>query len=271
MTRSKRSTASHSGFWRRSGWISSFLKRARSWQNAGARVEGERVRIGRDIIEHALTTPPAEFTIRARNPDHDMRLGGKWIAFARVGGPPNCSDLDPRGRRPGTLEDNGNFTKLGQFFNCIHTVGDGSVDAIDVHASVRHLEVMRNKVRYSDKGAVRLFDRTQSPARQAWKSCAYPAGISEEEFRREPSAYTVINTQLAVQAGRTHGDGHHRDGTPQPGLRGNAVHFGRCHGAGDAGRCTGRAEAEALACLALSQLARPCAASSMARSPPTST
>jgi trimethylamine--corrinoid protein Co-methyltransferase len=69
---------------------------------AGARVDGERVRIGREIIEHALTTPPAEFTIHARNPAHDVRLGGRWIAFAPVGGPPNCSDLD-RGRRPGTL------------------------------------------------------------------------------------------------------------------------------------------------------------------------
>src|SRR5206468_5973496 len=27
---------------------------------AGARVDGERVRIGREIVEHALTTPPAE-------------------------------------------------------------------------------------------------------------------------------------------------------------------------------------------------------------------
>src|SRR5262245_33809718 len=35
---------------------------------AGARVEGERVRIGRDIVEHALTTALSEFTIHARNP-----------------------------------------------------------------------------------------------------------------------------------------------------------------------------------------------------------
>ena len=117
---------------------------------AGACVDGERVRIGREIIEHALTTPPAEFTIYARNPARDVRLGGRWIAFGPVGGPPNCSDLD-RGRRPGTLEDNGNFLKLCQFFNCIHTVGDGSVDALDVHASIRHLHIMQNKVHYSDK------------------------------------------------------------------------------------------------------------------------
>src|SRR5215467_5565058 len=38
---------------------------------AGATVDGERVRIGREIIEHALTTPPAEFTIYARNSSSD--------------------------------------------------------------------------------------------------------------------------------------------------------------------------------------------------------
>ena len=166
-------------------------------KKAGARVEGERVRLGRDIVEHVLSTPPAEFTFHARNPAHDIRIGGKWIAFAPVGGPPNCSDLD-RGRRPGTLADNGNFVKLSQFFNCIHTAGGGSVDALDVHASIRHLHIMRNKLRFSDKvpfvvstGRHRLFDSMEM-ARIA-------RGISWEQMRREPSTYTVINTNSPLK------------------------------------------------------------------------
>jgi trimethylamine---corrinoid protein Co-methyltransferase len=164
---------------------------------AGASVTGERVRIGRDIVDEALKTPPAEFTFHARNPAHDIRIGGNWIAFAPVGGPPNCSDLD-RGRRPGTLEDNGNFVKLCQFFNCIHTAGGGSVDALDCHASVRHLHIMRNKVHYSDKvpfvistGRARLFDSIEI-ARMA-------RGISPEQLLKEPSTYTVINTNSPLK------------------------------------------------------------------------
>ncbi len=167
------------------------------YAKAGARVEGERVRIGRDIIEEALKTPPAEFTFHARNPAHTIRIGGKWIAFAPVGGPPNCSDMD-RGRRPGTLEDNANFVRLAQFFNCIHTAGGGSVDALDVHASVRHLHIMRNKVKLSDKilytistGRARLFDGMEI-ARMA-------RGISREQFLKEPSCYTVINTNSPLK------------------------------------------------------------------------
>jgi trimethylamine--corrinoid protein Co-methyltransferase len=164
---------------------------------AGAIVDGERVRIGRDIVAEALRTAPSEFTFHARNPQHDTRLGGNWIAFAPVGGPPNCSDLD-RGRRPGTLEDNGNFVKLAQFFNGIHTAGGGSVDALDYHASIRHLHIMRNKVHYSDKvvfvistGRARLFDSMEI-ARMA-------RGISREQFLLEPSCYTVINTNSPLK------------------------------------------------------------------------
>jgi trimethylamine--corrinoid protein Co-methyltransferase len=225
---------------------------------AGALVDGERVRIGRDIIEQAITTPPAEFVIRARNPEHDIRIGGKWIAFAQVGGPPNCSDLD-RGRRSGTLEDNGNFTKLGQFFNCIHTVGDGSVDAMDVHAAVRHLDVMRNKVRYSDKvpfvystGRDRLLDSLEI--------VRLSRGISEEDFRTEPSAYTVINTNSPLKL-----DGPMAMGIIEMARRNQACVVTPFTLAGAMAPVTlagalVEQNAEALACLALSQLVRPGAA-----------
>jgi trimethylamine--corrinoid protein Co-methyltransferase len=166
-------------------------------QKAGARVDGERVRIGRDIIEEALKTPPSEFTFHARNPAHNIRVGGKWIAFAPVGGPPNCSDLD-RGRRPGTLEDAGNFVKLAQFFNTVHTAGGASVDALDVHASIRHLHITRNKMVYSDKvpfiyatGRARLFDGLEI--------IRLARGISHEQLLREPSSYTVINTNSPLK------------------------------------------------------------------------
>ena len=165
--------------------------------SAGARVTGERVRIGREIIEAALTTPPSEFTFYARNPARNIRIGGKWIAFGPVGGPPNCSDLD-KGRRPGTLADNSNFLKLSQFFNCVHTSGDGSVDALDVPSPTRHLNIMRNKVHFSDKvpfvyatGRERLLDSLEITR--------LARGVSVEQMSREPSAYTVINTNSPLK------------------------------------------------------------------------
>jgi trimethylamine--corrinoid protein Co-methyltransferase len=222
---------------------------------AGALVDGERVRIGRDIVEHALTTPPAEFTIHARNPAHDVRIGGRWIAFAPVGGPPNCSDLD-RGRRPGTLEDNCNFIKLCQFFNCIHTVGDGSVDPLDVHSSVRHLEVMRNKARFSDKfpfiystGRARLLDSLEI--------VRLSRGLTDEQFLEQPSAYTVINTNSPFKL-----DSPMAMGIIEMAQRNQVCVVTPFTLAGAMAPVTlagalVEQNAEALACLALSQLARP--------------
>ena len=222
---------------------------------AGANISGERVRIGRDIIEQALTTPPSEFTLHARNPVRNLRIGGKWIVFSPVGGPPNCSDMD-HGRRPGTLQDNANFIKLSQYFNCIHTAHGGSVDALDVHASVRHLQILRNKVLYSDKvsfavstGRHRLFDGMEV-ARIA-------RGITWEQMRREPSTYTIINTNSPLKL----------DGPMAMGIIEMARHGQACvvtpftlAGAMAPVTIAGAIvlqNAEALAGLALSQLAKP--------------
>ena len=170
---------------------------ARSIRAAGALVDGDRVRIGRDIIEEALKTRPREFTFHARNPAHNIEIGGNWIAFAPVGGPPNCSDID-RGRRPGTLDDNANFIRLSQFFNCIHTAGGGSVDALDVHASVRHLHIMRNKVRFR-QGALRRSRPGARGCSTASRSPAWRAASAASSSCSEPSAYTVINTNSPLK------------------------------------------------------------------------
>lgn len=164
---------------------------------AGAQVSGQRVRIGREIVAEALKTPPAEFTFHCRNPERSIRIGGNWIVFTPVGGPPNCSDID-RGRRPGTFEDACNFIRLAQFFNCIHTGGGGSVDAQDIHASIRHLKVGQAKIKLSDKalfvsstGRERLFD--------GMEMARIGRGISQEQFEREPSVMTVVNTNSPLK------------------------------------------------------------------------
>ncbi len=167
------------------------------YAGAGAIVDGERVRIGREIVEAALGSAPSQFTVYARNPEHNITIGGDWVTFAPVGGPPNCSDMD-RGRRPGTLQDNADFIRLSQFFNCIHYAGGGSTDALDVHASVRHLLIGANKARLSDKvlftsstGRARLFDGIEM-ARIA-------RGVSHERMLAEPSIFTVINTNSPLK------------------------------------------------------------------------
>ena len=167
------------------------------YRRAGAKVDGERVRIGREIVDEALRRAPSEFVLNARNPAHSVRFGGNWIVFGPVGGPPNCSDMD-RGRRPGSFEDSCNFIRLSQFFNIIHMSGGGSTDALDIHASVRHLHVGRAKARLSDKvyfvsstGRERLFDGLEI-ARIA-------CGVPKDKIDDTPVVMTVINTNSPMK------------------------------------------------------------------------
>ena len=73
---------------------------------AGAtRAEGDcMVRFDRGMVRELTAMAPSQFPLRARNPSHDLLVGGNNILFASIGGPAFCSDLD-RGRRPGTYAE----------------------------------------------------------------------------------------------------------------------------------------------------------------------
>lgn len=166
-------------------------------KKAGALVDGERVRFGRDIIEEALASAPSEISLHARNPAHTIRLGGDWMAFGNVSSPPNCSDLDG-GRRTGNLADYRNFLRLSQYFNTVHFLGGYPVEPIDVHASIRHLEALRDMAVLTDKpfhayslGKERICDGIEI-ARIA-------RGIDAEQLEREPSLFSIINTNSPLK------------------------------------------------------------------------
>ncbi len=70
-------------------------------QQAGADVQGERVRIDRHLVEQAIATAPSSFTLHARNQDHDLEMGGDILNVCSVGSAPNASDLEGGRRQVG--------------------------------------------------------------------------------------------------------------------------------------------------------------------------
>ena len=121
------------------------------FRKAGALVdEGEqRVRLGRDIVEQALRSVPAELTLTPRNPARAVRMGGAHLATAAVLGPPNCTDLT-RGRRSGTLADLAELLKLTQYFNVVQMNG-WPVEPLDVEVRFRHLDAAFAMLTLTDK------------------------------------------------------------------------------------------------------------------------
>ena len=67
---------------------------------AGAKVEGEMVFIGRDIIEAAVASAPKSIHCRAGAAHRDLQLELGSLVFQAGAGAPHATDPE-RGRRPG--------------------------------------------------------------------------------------------------------------------------------------------------------------------------
>ena len=112
------------------------------FREAGAIINGENVRLGRDFIMEMLAKAPETWTMTPRNPERALSIGGKHILFGNVSSPPAYWTLETGRKMVGTREMCADFIKLSQYFNCIHFIGGYPVEPQDIHASVRHLDVL---------------------------------------------------------------------------------------------------------------------------------
>lgn len=117
---------------------------------AGCKVEGERVFFKPKFVEEQIAKAPSEFTLHARNPEKNVKIGGDSIAYIPAYGPPFVTDLD-QGRRQSTLEDYCNFVKLSYASKSIDITGGMMAEPNDVPHNHRNAEMMHASMRYSDK------------------------------------------------------------------------------------------------------------------------
>lgn len=166
---------------------------------AGAKVEpgGLRVRADRALILEAVAKAPERFTLHARNPAHDIEVGGDAMIFSQVASPPNCSDLE-RGRRPGNRADFQDLLRLAQSFNVIHLIGGYPVEPIDLHPDIRHLEALRDIYTLTDK-VTHSYSLGWKRIRDGIEMARIARGVSRERLEQEPSLVTVINTSSPLR------------------------------------------------------------------------
>jgi len=168
-------------------------------KKAGADVRpgSERVRFDRNLILQAIKTCPSEFTLHARNPERNIRIGGKNLAFAQVASPPNCSDMQG-GRRAGNQQDFRNMIKLAQRYDVVHCTGGYPVEPVDLHASVRHLDCLSDIAKLTDK-AFHAYSLGKERNRDGLEIARIARGISAEQMDREPSLFSVINSSSPLR------------------------------------------------------------------------
>jgi len=168
-------------------------------RNAGADIasDGIRVHFQPELIEHLIGTVPSQFTLHARNPAHNVHIGGDYLTFFMMASAPNASCLD-KGRRTGNREDFQNFLKLSQQHNILHGNGGYPCEPVDVHASVRHLDCVYDLLTLTDKSFC-IYSLGAERNRDAIEMTRIGRGVSVEEMRQQASVWTVINTNSPLQ------------------------------------------------------------------------
>ncbi len=134
------------------------------WKDAGADVQGERVRFPRGLCRNLIQkTAPRQYTQHARNPARNVEIGGNKTVLAPAYGSPFVRDLD-NGRRYATIEDFQNFVKLTYTNPHLHHSGGTVCEPVDLPVNKRHFDMVYAHMRYSDKpymGSVTAPERAE--------------------------------------------------------------------------------------------------------------
>ncbi|MEL7459470.1 MAG: trimethylamine methyltransferase family protein [Pseudomonadota bacterium] len=162
------------------------------FRRAGARVEDQRVWLGRDFVMEMVAKAPDHFTITPRNPDRTLTMGAGHLNFAAVASPPNYWDMET-GKVAGTRAQCQDLLRLTQAMNCLHFNGGYPVEPVDVHASVRHLDVVHDMLTLTDK-VVHAYSLGPERVEDVMEMVKIAAGLDEDAFRAKPHMFTNINS-----------------------------------------------------------------------------
>jgi len=169
------------------------------WRTVGAEVVpgSQRGRFDRALIEELVAKAPSTFTLHARNPAHNLPIGGANAVFCSVGSAPNVSDIEG-GRRVGNFADYNDLVRLMQALNIVHLHGGYPVEPVDLPPATRHLDCLQSFVTLSDKvfhayslGRTRILD--------ALEITRIGRGVTMEQLKREPSLFTIVNTSSPLR------------------------------------------------------------------------
>jgi trimethylamine--corrinoid protein Co-methyltransferase len=163
------------------------------FKQAGCTVSGTNVRMGRDWVMEMLGKAPSQFTLTPRNEAREIIVGGNHILFGNVSSPPNYYDLEIGKKVSGTRAQCADLLRLTQYFNCIHFAGGYPVEPVDIHASVRHLDVVYDKLTLTDKVS-HAYSLGRERVEDVMEMVKIAGGLSEEEFQAKPRMYTNINS-----------------------------------------------------------------------------
>ena len=170
----------------------------RHFADAGATVDHDEqmVRLDVALTRSLLAHAPQSFSVHARNPQHDVVLGGDHLMLVPVAGPPYVSDRE-RGRRAGSMADFADIVRLTQRTAVLHGTTP-SVEAQDVPMQFRHLRTGHATLTLSDKVPY-VYARGRGVVADSHEMVRLANDIDIDRFHADPYCWTNINTNSPRQ------------------------------------------------------------------------
>ena len=162
---------------------------------AGQQVEEDVVLLDPDFVLEQVALAPTEFTLRARNPEHDLVLGGDHMVFTPVSGPPFFRQGETR--REGTLADFELMARLTHSFEQLDLTTMPMIEPNDRPLDSRHLEMLQVALTTTDKAvfgsALSDVHAADSIAMARIAFGGGPIDLPDAEGRPACSLMTIVN------------------------------------------------------------------------------
>ncbi len=163
-------------------------------RGAGQTVEDHVVKFDPDWILEQVAKAPSEFELQARNPERNVRIGGKNMVFTSTYGCPFVREgLE---RREATYADYQNLVKLSQAFPEIDSPGGTICEPNDRPLDSRHLDMVFALMTLSDKpfmGSVTSGPNAADTIRMV-EMC-----FGRESIEQTPAVISLINVNSPLR------------------------------------------------------------------------
>ena len=153
------------------------------------------VHFPRDLVSDHVARAPREMVWHGGD-GYRVEFDMRSLHFMAGGGCPNITDID-RGRRPGTLADFVDLTRLQAHFDSLPALSP-SIEPQDVAVNERHLETMRIQLETTGK-IPWIFARGRGQVEDCFAMIRIARGLDEAAFKERIWTYTIINTNSPRQ------------------------------------------------------------------------
>ncbi|ACN14025.1 MttB4 [Desulforapulum autotrophicum HRM2] len=159
---------------------------------AGATVNGSRVMIPGKLVEAAIESAPASFTLFARDEKKSLTIGEGQTRTHVEPSNGNIYTLDlQRGRRLASLSDLIDFYKLAQASKICDISGGIPVEPSDIDPQNAHLTIFQETLRHTDKPIKRNV-ATRKEIETTFAMFEIAKGV-KGYLREHPSIYASVN------------------------------------------------------------------------------